>query len=292
MNRRCMLTTVLGFLVLAFAADAASAYYNPRAGRWLNRDPIGENGGNNIYAFVNNTPVNSIDPLGEKVCERPTGSLRFLMVRLANKYNFYTKSGKPDQEHRINADLLGCIACIESSFKPCAVNEKTNDFGLMQLSAKKTGGIKQCQAWGILPKKIDFSDKHKKKCCGWDKQPRFKIIGVGAGRRVYRAIAKEKECAKGCEKSIWNVEKQIECAAALLRQRRDRVKGKMTLAQIICQYNRGIIPDDDAARSDHPCSTDSKARKQKYTQEILECLQNLGKVPPQKPPVPQPPGSR
>jgi len=34
-------------------------------GRWLNRDPIQELGGLNVYAIVHNNPVNSYDPLGE-----------------------------------------------------------------------------------------------------------------------------------------------------------------------------------------------------------------------------------
>ena len=31
---------------------------------WPNRDPLQEQGGINLYGFVNNSPVNSIDPLG------------------------------------------------------------------------------------------------------------------------------------------------------------------------------------------------------------------------------------
>jgi len=41
-------------------------YYSPVLGRWIGRDPIGEKGGNNLYAFVLNDPTCSIDFAGEK----------------------------------------------------------------------------------------------------------------------------------------------------------------------------------------------------------------------------------
>jgi RHS repeat-associated protein len=39
-------------------------YYSPELGRWLNRDPIGENGGMNLYAFIGNRACSDIDILG------------------------------------------------------------------------------------------------------------------------------------------------------------------------------------------------------------------------------------
>lgn len=39
-------------------------YYSPSMGRFLNRDPIEEQGGLNLYGFVNNDPVNAWDYLG------------------------------------------------------------------------------------------------------------------------------------------------------------------------------------------------------------------------------------
>lgn len=39
-------------------------YYNPESGRFLTRDPIGYNGGINLYAYVTNNPINIHDPLG------------------------------------------------------------------------------------------------------------------------------------------------------------------------------------------------------------------------------------
>ena len=41
-------------------------YYSPDMGRWLSRDPIEERGGLNLYAFVNNDPVNKWDLWGMK----------------------------------------------------------------------------------------------------------------------------------------------------------------------------------------------------------------------------------
>ncbi|MCA1592098.1 MAG: RHS repeat-associated core domain-containing protein [Acidobacteria bacterium] len=39
-------------------------YYDPQSGRFLTRDPIGYRGGINLYAYVNNSPVNFADPSG------------------------------------------------------------------------------------------------------------------------------------------------------------------------------------------------------------------------------------
>jgi RHS repeat-associated protein len=39
-------------------------YYHPETGRWLNRDPLGEEGGLNLYGFVLNDPINTIDLFG------------------------------------------------------------------------------------------------------------------------------------------------------------------------------------------------------------------------------------
>lgn len=39
-------------------------YLEPGAGRWLNRDPLAEQGGVNLYGFCANDPINLNDPLG------------------------------------------------------------------------------------------------------------------------------------------------------------------------------------------------------------------------------------
>lgn len=49
---------------LVFWANSAQAHYDPNIGRWLNRDPIAELGGVNLYGLVGNDGVNSSDYLG------------------------------------------------------------------------------------------------------------------------------------------------------------------------------------------------------------------------------------
>ena len=58
-------------------------YYSTQLGRWINRDPLGERGGINIYLFSLNNSINIIDILGLEnlsggsylVIENPTGIL-------------------------------------------------------------------------------------------------------------------------------------------------------------------------------------------------------------------------
>jgi RHS repeat-associated protein len=48
-------------------------YYSPELGRFLQTDPIGHVGGRNLYAYVENNPVNLRDPFG--TCGNPQGCL-------------------------------------------------------------------------------------------------------------------------------------------------------------------------------------------------------------------------
>ena len=43
-------------------------YYSPRLGRWLNRDPIEEDGGLNLYQYARNDPLRNRDPSGLDAC--------------------------------------------------------------------------------------------------------------------------------------------------------------------------------------------------------------------------------
>ncbi|MEO0453065.1 MAG: RHS repeat-associated core domain-containing protein, partial [Verrucomicrobiota bacterium] len=48
--------------------------YDSQTGRWLSRDPIAENGGINLYAYVGGNPIGLKDPFGLEECLTLTGS--------------------------------------------------------------------------------------------------------------------------------------------------------------------------------------------------------------------------
>jgi hypothetical protein len=52
-------------LIVMFGNISASAFYDPGTQRWLNRDPIGEDGGINLFEFGFSDPLNTIDSFGE-----------------------------------------------------------------------------------------------------------------------------------------------------------------------------------------------------------------------------------
>jgi hypothetical protein len=58
------LKRTLMVLLALIGVQSAWGFYDPSVGRWINRDPIGEEGGLNLYAFVENNPVISTDPFG------------------------------------------------------------------------------------------------------------------------------------------------------------------------------------------------------------------------------------
>jgi uncharacterized protein RhaS with RHS repeats len=41
-------------------------YYHPDLGRWVSRDPLGEEGGLNLYVFVRNDGIHNVDEFGLK----------------------------------------------------------------------------------------------------------------------------------------------------------------------------------------------------------------------------------
>jgi len=63
-TKACQCIWGIALAILFIAANYAAAFYDPHIGRWINRDPIGEDGGKNIYAFVDNDSISFYDDVG------------------------------------------------------------------------------------------------------------------------------------------------------------------------------------------------------------------------------------
>lgn len=108
-------------------------------GRWISRDPIEEEGGLNLYGFVNNNPVNYIDLFGEKVVSDgsdglPKGSVyhcaggvRSVTLPSGTPLD-YTQMVKPCPDGScpaiVAAQIRAKLAKIEANFKKACDEEK------------------------------------------------------------------------------------------------------------------------------------------------------------------------
>ena len=64
-----MKSIIKRLLFLSMAAifgmvEVANAFYDPGLQRWINRDPIGEWGGPDLYSFIGNEPSDGADAFG------------------------------------------------------------------------------------------------------------------------------------------------------------------------------------------------------------------------------------
>lgn len=55
---------LLALLAFCLCTFTVFGFYDPSVQQWVNRDPIEEQGGRNLYGFVGDNPVNYIDLLG------------------------------------------------------------------------------------------------------------------------------------------------------------------------------------------------------------------------------------
>lgn len=69
-SRQTNLAVALAVVTGIFGIQSASGFYDPNLGRWINRDPIGEQASINLYMYVENTPVCNVDALGLDILPR------------------------------------------------------------------------------------------------------------------------------------------------------------------------------------------------------------------------------
>jgi RHS repeat-associated protein len=88
-------------------------YYDPSIGRFISRDPIGFEGGINLYAYVQNNPVNWIDPWGlytEITFWQPVGHTSSSFGHISSNVNGWNYSWGPNGWDRTYPNAADYIA--------------------------------------------------------------------------------------------------------------------------------------------------------------------------------------
>lgn len=97
--RTGLLATLLAILVLS--AEPVLAHYDPGTQRWLNRDPLEEEGSINLFCFVDEDPISYVDTFGDTIFKKLTsrGIMRVIRNKTAHMlikkgYNLCASGGR------------------------------------------------------------------------------------------------------------------------------------------------------------------------------------------------------
>jgi len=163
-------------------------YYNPSTGRWLSRDPVGEEGGFNLFGFVGNDPLMAIDLLGLDTVEWRGGVMygEGLAggVKLSAKFSDKCCPAGSKKRKRYKAEIfeevwigvglglkaefavLGFTTEIGASFKGPNLTTKISEFFERDCDGVISGGGR----WNILSANFE-----------WHPEVRLTAFGYGIG---------------------------------------------------------------------------------------------------------------
>ena len=125
--------------------------YSSTVGRWLSRDPIEEEGGLNIYAFVDNSPIDWVDILGE----RSNVAVDFSIPSTIPGLNGYVRGDLWKDDCCINGSLFIAAELAPPGFH--TIERLANRFNIhFELGARGGGRVEvnYCAGQGCLSAKV------------------------------------------------------------------------------------------------------------------------------------------
>src|ERR1043166_3938333 len=174
-------------------------FYDPNLQRWLNRDPIQEWGGINLYGFVGNNPLSYADPYGNDLFNpftwfdppglqiSPNGDMSMPPLPLPDPNTFGAM-------HGMNTDFMGgqrpgdfvANNAMQAAKDSAMAMAMLTPLGEEEGAAEAAGGL-----WKALKNKL-----LKRKCP--PKAPKFKDLkaGLDATSRVHGTLPKPNELGR------------------------------------------------------------------------------------------------
>ena len=97
-------------------------WYDVETGRWLSKDPIGMNGGLNLYAFCAGSPILSVDPTGEHWAAVALGVggayLAYMIIRHAYKMKRTMESADVNDLRDVTSKMIDCTEDTMTTVTP------------------------------------------------------------------------------------------------------------------------------------------------------------------------------
>ena len=203
-----------------FTVNSGRRFYSPELGRWLSRDPIGEEGGLLLYAFVGNNAQDNADPLGLKLGWED-GEITWT--------DDYSNGGATVvdpttvQSHdsgwiAVSWDTAPADTFVFGAFKAVLV------FRLGQLAGIKNNAVNAALAGGGT------------ECCTWD----FRITGKSIVSREWLGVVKLRLTWKGWKVKWIDYHKSGPDQRSLIEaNREDRVS---CFGKVIWTYGPHLVP--------------------------------------------------